>query len=82
MKLRKILSDLRLVDNTVDQLEQKSDSLYQDFEDIEDCESVECQEEKLRLRREMGSCLNKLRYEEKILDKCEDSFHACSGQLI
>lgn len=82
MKLRKILSNLRLIDDSVDQLEKKTDSLYQDFESIEDCESPKCQEEKIRLKKEMGSCLNKLRYEEKILDDCEDTFHACSGQFI
>ena len=82
MKIKKVLSDLRLIDDAVDQLEDRTDDIYRDYETIEDCETPKCEKEKLRLRNEMGSCLRKLRYEEKMLDGCEQSFHACSGELV
>ena len=82
MKMEEILARLRLVNKTVDFLEDRTDNLYRNFENIEDCNTLPCEEEKTRLRKEMGSCLSKLRLEEKELGKCEAKFTSCSGELI
>ncbi|MAH48537.1 hypothetical protein CMI37_22110 [Candidatus Pacearchaeota archaeon] len=82
MKIKKILSDLRLLNNTVESLGEQTDSIYQEFENIQNCETPKCEKEKRRLRQEMGNCINKLKYEERTLDECESKFHTYSGQLI
>ncbi len=79
--MREILSRLRLVNKTVDFLEKKTDDIYNEYENIENCYSLPCEEEKDRLRKEMGSCLSKLSRENKDLNKCEAEFHAYSGVL-
>ena len=81
MRIKDIVSRLRFVNKTVDFLEKKTDKIHQDFEDLDGCYSPPCEEEKSRLRKEMGSCLDKLRLENKELDRCETKFHACSGEL-
>jgi len=81
MKLREILSKKYLIDKSVAFLGKKTNAAYESYESIEDCHSNTCEEEKDRLRKEMSLCINKLRLEEKELDKCERNFHDHSGQV-
>ena len=81
MKLREILTKKNLIDKTVEFLAKKTDAVYESYEDIEDCYSNPCEEEKDRLRKEMNFYVKKLRLEERELDKCERNYHACSGEV-
>lgn len=81
-KVKEILMKHNLIRKTLDFLDKRSDSVYKDYEQIEDCFSSPCEEEKEVLRNEMLSITNKLKTEEKELDRCEKNFHACSGEAL
>ncbi len=68
-----------LIDNTVSFIEQKTEAIWQRYDQIEDCHTKECNEEKATLRYEMDGYLNKLKKEEKMIDQYEEILHNTTG---
>ena len=82
MPLPDIIRRIFFVNQSLDFLDRKSDELSNEYESLEDCHSSPCEEEKARIRSEMKSCVNKIRVEEKELDKAEKTFiNSYSGQM-
>jgi hypothetical protein len=83
MSLHDIIRRIFFVNKSLDFLDKKTDDLTGEYESVEDCYEDDCEEEKVRIRAEMKSCINKIKMEERELNKAEETFQdTYSGQMI
>ena len=69
----------QIIDNSVSFIEKKTDAIWVRFEEIEDCATRQCDEERESLREEMDGYINKLQNEEKMIDQYEEILHNTTG---
>jgi len=63
------------IDDSVRWIEMKTEDIWNRYEKIDDCQTEECNEEKLNLRKQMDTFLDKLGKEEKLIDEYEEILH-------
>ncbi len=68
-----------MIDSSVSFIEQKTEAIWQRYEQIEECKTQECDEERADLRREMDGYIDKLQNEEKMIDQYEEILHNKTG---
>ena len=69
----------KTIDDSVSWIEKKTDDIWDRYEEIGDCHSEECDEEREILRNSMDSYLSKLQKEEKMIDQYEEILHNKTG---
>ena len=69
----------KTIDKSVRWIEKKTDDVWNRYEEIGDCHTEECDDERISLRKEMNSYLDKLEAEEKMIDQYEEILHNGTG---
>ena len=69
----------KIIDESVSFIEKRTEDIWNRYEEIDDCFTDECQKEKLNLRTEMDTYLDKLKKEEKMIDQYEEILHNTTG---
>ena len=65
----------KMIDDSVAFIERKTNEIWNKFEDIEGCNTDECDKERAGLKREMSEYIDKLKKEEKMIDQYEEILH-------
>ena len=68
-----------MIHESVAFIEEKLEINWNRYEEIEECVTNECNKEKLLLRKEMDSYIDKLKKEEKMIDQYEEILHNTTG---
>ena len=68
-----------MIDESVSFIEKKTETIWKRYEQIYDCHTEECDEERQVLRGEMDSYIDKLQNEEKMIDQYEEILHNKTG---
>ena len=68
-----------MIDRSVSFIEEKLESNWNRYEQIEECITNECDEERSQLRTEMDGYIDKLQKEEKMIDQYEEILHNKTG---
>ena len=69
----------QLIDESVSFIEEKTEAIWDRYEQIDDCHTDECEEEKVKLRADMDGYLDKLQKEENMIDQYEEILHNKTG---
>ena len=69
-----------MIDDSVTFIEQQTEAIWQRYDEIDDCYTKECNQEKAILRNEMDGYLKKLEEEEKMIDQYEEMLHNTGRQ--
>ena len=69
----------KMIDESVSFIEQETEAVWNRYEQIDDCLTEECDEERGRLKAEMNGYLDKLEKEEKMIDQYEEILHNRTG---
>ena len=69
-----------MIHESVAFIEEKLEINWNRYEEIEECVTNECNKEKLLLRKEMDSYIDKLKKEEKMIDQYEEMLHNTGRQ--
>jgi len=69
----------KMIDESVAFIEEKLEANWNRYVEIEGCITNECNKEKLLLRTEMDSYIDKLKKEEKMIDQYEEILHNTTG---
>jgi len=65
----------KVIDDSVSFIEKKTEAIWDRYEEINDCLTKECDEERAGLKSEMNDYLDKLEKEEKMIDQYEEILH-------
>lgn len=69
----------KMIDKSVSWIQLKTNDIWGRYEQIDDCDSDECEQERAILRSEMYCYLDKLESEEKRIDQYEEMLHNKTG---
>lgn len=69
----------KVIDESVAWIEKRTDDIWNRYEEIGDCATNQCEEEKMSLMVEMDGYIGKLQGEEKRIDKYEEILHNTTG---
>ena len=69
----------KMIDESVSYIQEKTEKIWDRFEDIEDCYTDECDKERVQLKNEMNGYIEKLKKEEKMIDQYEEILHNKTG---
>tara|TARA_Y100000310_G_scaffold342835_1_gene447779 strand:+ start:1455 stop:1700 length:246 start_codon:yes stop_codon:yes gene_type:complete len=72
-------SHSNMIEKSVAWIEKETNDIWTRYEEIDDCSTNECKEEKLELRSKMDRYINKLQDEEKMIDQYEEILHNKTG---
>ena len=68
-----------IIDECVSFIEEKTENIWNRYEQLDDCYTQECDEERVELRKEMDGYIDKLQKEEKMIDQYEEILHNKTG---
>jgi len=68
-----------IIDDSVTFIEHQTEAVWERYEEIAECLTKECNEEKESLRYKMNGYLKKLEEEEKMIDQYEEMLHNTTG---
>ena len=68
-----------MIDSSVSFIEGKTEEIWVRYEEIAECITKECDEERLALGKEMDGYIDKLQNEEKMIDQYEEILHNTTG---
>ena len=68
-----------LIEESVTFIERKTDAIWNRYEQIDNCFTEECLEEKDKLKSEMDDYIDKLKKEEKMIEQYEEILHNTTG---
>ena len=69
----------KMLDKSVVWIQKKTEKIWNRYEEIDDCHTDDCENEKGNLINEMNGHLDKLQTEEKMLDQYEEILHNKTG---
>ena len=79
MKPNELKKHSELIDKSVSFIEEKTEKIWSRYEQLDDCYTQECDEERVELRKEMDGYIDKLQKEEKMIDQYEEILHNTTG---
>ena len=79
MKPSELKKCSQMIDESVSFIEKKTEKIWNRYEEIDDCFTNECEEERGQLKAEMNLYLDKLEKEEKMIDQYEEILHNKTG---
>jgi len=68
-----------MIEDSVSFIEGRAEDICSKFDEIDDCFTDDCAEEREKLKAELGAYLDKLQNEEKMIDQYEEILHNKTG---